>query len=44
MSSKETILKNLVKRMLDAGKTLGRVVVFVVDMDIVVLDSFLDFL
>ena len=42
MSGKETILENFVKRVLNAGKALCRIVVLVMDVDISVLDSFLD--
>ena len=42
MTCEESILKDLVERMLDAGKALGRVVVLVVDMDVVVLHRLLD--
>ena len=41
MAGEETVFKNLVERVLDAGKTLCRVVVLVVNMDVVVLDSIL---
>ena len=41
MSCEEAFLENLVKRMLDAGKTLGRVIVLVMDMDVIVLHGFL---
>ena len=44
MSGEETVLENLVKRMLDASKALGRVVVLVMDMDIAILDSFFNIL
>ena len=36
MSRKETVFQNLVERMLDAGKALCRIVVLIVDMDVVV--------
>ena len=42
MTCEESVFKDLVQRVLDAGKALGRIVVLVMDMDVVVLDSFLD--
>ena len=41
MAGKETLLENLVQRMLDAGKTLGWVVVLVVNVDVVLLNCLL---
>ncbi len=39
MTCDETILENAVKRMLHTGETLGGIIVFVVDVDIAVVDS-----
>ena len=36
MAGEETVLEDLVKRMLDTGKALGRIVVLVVNVDVVV--------
>ena len=44
MAGIETVLEDLVERVLDACKALGRVVVLVVDMDVVVLHSLLHIL
>ena len=41
VACEESVLQDLVQRVLDAGETLGRVVVLVVDMDVIVLYSFL---
>ena len=41
MTGEESVLKNLVQRMLDAGKALCRIIVLVVDVDVVVLYSLL---
>ena len=44
MSCEETVFEDLVQWVLDTGKALGRVVVLVMDMDVVVLHCLLNVL
>ena len=40
----ESLIQNLVQRVLETGETLGRIIIFVMDMDIAVVDSLADIL